>query len=101
LNKYIPKREYPKTVNGLLDLMLEITGAKNDAALCRYLDVQAPVISKLRHNGLAVGASMLVAMSELSDMGTKELKTYLPERAKINKSISTTNETQLETIQSG
>lgn len=48
--------------NRLLDAIIERLNLKNDAALSRALEVAPPVISKIRHARLPVGASMLIRM---------------------------------------
>ena len=60
--------------NILLDTLIEKMGLKNDAELCRVLEVQPPIISKIRHRKLAVGATILLRMHEKSDLSIRELK---------------------------
>ena len=60
--------------NKLLDTLIERLNLKNDADLCRLLEVQPPIISKIRHRKLAVGATILLRMHEKSDISIKELK---------------------------
>ena len=60
--------------NKLLDTLIEKLNLKNDAELCRVLEVQPPIISKIRHGKLAVGATILLRMHEKSDLPIKELK---------------------------
>ena len=59
--------------NELLDMLLA-KGPKNDAALARALEVAPPVISKIRHGRLPVGASLLIRMHEVFDVSIGELK---------------------------
>ena len=59
--------------NELLDMLLT-KGPKNDAALARALEVAPPVISKIRHGRLPVGASLLIRMHEVFDVSIRELK---------------------------
>ena len=66
--------------NRLLDSMLERLKLKNDAALSRALEVAPPVISKIRHRRLPVGASMLIRMHEVSDLSVAELREMLGDR---------------------
>jgi plasmid maintenance system antidote protein VapI len=63
--------------NKLLDALIVKLDLKNDAALCRTLTVAPPVISKIRHGRLPIGASMLIRMHEEFDISIKELKQYL------------------------
>jgi hypothetical protein len=60
--------------NKLLDTLIEKLRLKNDAELCRVLEVQPPIISKIRHRKLAVGATILLRMHEKSELSIKELK---------------------------
>lgn len=60
--------------NHLLDSLIEKLHLKNDAALSRALEVAPPVISKIRHRRLPVGASLLIRMHEVSDLSIKELR---------------------------
>ncbi|MEO7495291.1 MAG: hypothetical protein ABIT83_21935 [Massilia sp.] len=60
--------------NKLLDTLIETMKLKNDAELCRVLEVQPPIISKIRHRKLAVGATILLRMHEKSEMSIKDLK---------------------------
>jgi hypothetical protein len=60
--------------NKLLDTLIEKLKLKNDAELCRVLEVQPPIISKIRHRKLTVGATILLRMHEKSDMSIRELK---------------------------
>ncbi|MDP3844035.1 MAG: hypothetical protein Q8Q81_15955 [Oxalobacteraceae bacterium] len=60
--------------NHLLDALLQKLNLKNDAALSRVLGVSHPMISKIRHRKLPVGASLLIRMHEVSDLSIKELR---------------------------
>jgi hypothetical protein len=60
--------------NKLLDTLIEKMNLKNDAELCRVLEVQPPIISKIRHRKLAVGATILLRMHEKSEISIRELK---------------------------
>ncbi|MBY0557382.1 hypothetical protein ACFFKC_11640 [Pseudoduganella danionis] len=60
--------------NKLLDTLIEKMNLKNDAELCRVLEVQPPIISKIRHRKLTVGATILLRMHEKSDISIRELK---------------------------
>jgi plasmid maintenance system antidote protein VapI len=66
--------------NHLLDVLIEKLNLKNDAALCRMLEVAPPVISKIRHRRLPVGASMLIRMHEVTDMSVRELRDLMGDR---------------------
>jgi predicted house-cleaning noncanonical NTP pyrophosphatase (MazG superfamily) len=60
--------------NKLLDTLIERMRLKNDAELCRVLEVQPPIISKIRHRKLNVGATILLRMHEKSNIPIRELK---------------------------
>lgn len=60
--------------NKLLDTLIEKLQLKNDAELCRVLEVQPPIISKIRHRKLNVGATILLRMHEKSNIPIRELK---------------------------
>jgi hypothetical protein len=66
--------------NHLLDSLLERMKLKNDAALSRALEVAPPVISKIRHRRLPVGASLLIRMHEVSDLSIRELRDLMGDR---------------------
>ncbi|RJG04041.1 hypothetical protein [Noviherbaspirillum sedimenti] len=66
--------------NHLLDSLLEKLHLKNDAALSRALEVAPPVISKIRHRRLPVGASLLIRMHEVSDLSIRELRSLMGDR---------------------
>ena len=60
--------------NKLLDTLIEKLHLKNDAELSRVLEVQPPIISKIRHRKLNVGATILLRMHEKSNIPIRELK---------------------------
>jgi hypothetical protein len=66
--------------NHLLDSLIERMGLKNDAALSRTLEVAPPVISKIRHRKLPIGASLLIRMHEVSDLSIKDLRLMMGDR---------------------
>ncbi len=66
--------------NNLLDTLIDKLHLKNDAALSRALEVAPPVISKIRHRRLPVGASLLIRMHEVSDLSIRELRTLMGDR---------------------
>ena len=53
---------------------------KNDAALSRALEVAPPIISKIRHRRLPVGASLLIRMHEVSDLSIRDLRDLMGDR---------------------
>jgi len=66
--------------NHLLDSLIEKLSLKNDAALSRALEVAPPVISKIRHRRLPVGASLLIRMHEVSELSIEELRELMGDR---------------------
>ena len=66
--------------NNLLTGMIKALNLKNDAALSRALEVAPPVISKIRHGRLPVGASLLIRMQEVSNMSIKQLREMMGDR---------------------
>jgi hypothetical protein len=66
--------------NRLLDSLINKLQLRNDAALSRALEVEPPVISKIRHRRLPVGASMLIRMHEVTDMSIRELRVLMGDR---------------------
>ena len=63
-----------------LDSLRDKLGLKNDAALSRLLEVAPPVISKVRHHRLPVGASLLIRMHEVSELSIKDLRILMGDR---------------------
>jgi hypothetical protein len=66
--------------NHLLDELIAQMHLKNDAALSRALEVGPPVISKIRHRRLPVGASLLIRMHETSGKDIHELRELMGDR---------------------
>lgn len=66
--------------NRLLDTLTANLRLKNDAALARLLEVAPPVISKIRHLRLPVGASLLIRMHEVSDLSIRDLRYLMGDR---------------------
>lgn len=68
--------------NALLDYLLKNFNIKNDAALSRLLEVAPPVISKIRHHRLPIGASLLIRMHEATDVSIQDLRKLMGDRRK-------------------
>lgn len=58
----------------LLNAVMVKLGLKNDTALAIALEVAPPVISKIRHGRLPIGATILIRMHEVTDIAIRELK---------------------------
>jgi hypothetical protein len=65
------------TPDNLLDALIAKLELKNDAALSRALEVAPPVISKIRHRTLPIGATILLRMHEVSDFSIRDLKALM------------------------
>lgn len=63
--------------NRVLDAIMEKLHLKNDAALSRALEVAPPVISKIRHRTLPIGATILLRMHEVSNFSIRELRALM------------------------
>ncbi len=74
------EREYDP--DRLLNALIEHLRLKNDAALARALEVAPPVISKIRHRRLAVGAALLIRMHEVSNLTISDLRYLMGDRRK-------------------
>jgi len=66
--------------NHLLGALIEKLHLKNDAALSRALEVAPPVISKIRHRRLPVGASLLIRMHEVCELSIEDLRALMGDR---------------------
>lgn len=64
----------------LLDVLLSKMQLRNDAALARMLEVPPPLISKIRHHRLPIGASLLMRMHELTGMSIRDLRDLMGDR---------------------
>ena len=77
--------------NHLLDVLLGKMQLKNDAALARMLEVSPPVISKVRHHRLPVGASLLIRMHEVTGISIRDLRNLMGDRRTKYRLSSTPN----------
>jgi len=66
-----------KNENDLLDLVTEMVKAKNDAQLSRALGIAPPVISKVRHAHLPVGAALVIKIHEVTGMAVALIKSHI------------------------
>jgi hypothetical protein len=69
----------PVGVNALLNHLLQRGQLKNDAALSRALEVAPPVIRKLRHAVLPLGAKLLLDIHLLFDIPVRDLMALVAE----------------------
>lgn len=68
--------------NRLLDTLIDNLALKNDAALARALEVAPPLISKVRHGRMPIGATLLIRMHEVTDMSIRDMKFLMGDRRK-------------------
>ena len=64
--------------SGLLDAIKAKLQLKNDAALARVLETAPPLISKIRHNRLPFGDSLIVRLIDLDIMTMPEIRQFVP-----------------------
>lgn len=76
--KPIFNKEELQKINDFLDEVIEFMRLKNDAALCRQIDIMPPVISKLRHGVLPFGPIYIIKIHELTDWSIADIKAALP-----------------------
>ncbi len=77
----MPSKKLPEAANydpnKVLDALIVKLELKNDAALSRVLEVAPPVISKIRHQTLPIGATILLRMHEASNLSIRELRSLM------------------------
>lgn len=66
--------------NKLLDGVIQALNLPSDAALARTLEVQPPVLSKIRHRRTPVSASLLIRMHEETHLSISELRQLMGDR---------------------
>ena len=69
--------------NSLLATVAEHLNVKTDAELSRVLSISPPIISKIRHRKMVVGASLLIRMHEMTKISIKELRALMGDRRPI------------------
>jgi len=69
--------------HALLDHVIRKLHLKNDAALSRLLEVQPPVISKIRHRALPVGAVMILRLHEVCLMSIAEIRALIEQSNRV------------------
>ena len=67
--------------NKLFDTIIDEARLKNDAALAKAIKVAPPVISKMRHGALKVGATMILALHEVFGVPVARIRELLKEPA--------------------
>lgn len=76
------KDELSYDPNNLFDSIIESMNLKNDAQLAKVLEVAPPVISKIRHRRIPVGASLLIQMHEVTNRSIAELRKMMGDTRK-------------------
>jgi hypothetical protein len=66
--------------DNLLTSIIGKLNLKNDAALSRALEVAHPIISRIRHRRLPVGASLLIRMHEVTNLSIEDLRLLMGDR---------------------
>ncbi len=66
--------------NALFDILIDRFGLKYDAALAGMLEVAPPVISKIRHLKMAIGATLLLRIHDVTDLSIRELRALMGDR---------------------
>lgn len=61
----------------LFNHIIDKNQLKNDAALARYLEVNPPVISKIRHGKLPVGDSLKINIHKRTGMSIAAIETLI------------------------
>ena len=67
----------PGTPNYLIDRLVSLLGAKNDADLCRIMSVPPPVISKIRKERVGVTPAFLLVAHEVTGVDTQQLRAWM------------------------
>ncbi len=68
--------------NALLDAAIDHVGCKNDAGLSRALGVAPPVVSKIRHGKLPVGATLILTLHEVIGIPLATIRSFIPREEK-------------------
>jgi hypothetical protein len=66
--------------DNLLNALIERLELKNDAALACLLEIAPPLLSKIRHRRLPVGAALLIRMHEVSGLPVRDLRNLMGDR---------------------
>ena len=64
----------------LIDFLIERYSLKNDAALCRRLKIEPPMVSKVRH-GREVSDSLILTVHEKLGMPVADIRALIPKKA--------------------
>lgn len=64
----------------LLDTLLNKLQLTNDSSLARFLEIGAPVLSKIRHRKLPVSGAVLIRMHEACGLAISDLRALMGDR---------------------
>lgn len=64
------------TPGKLLDAVIKKLQLRNDAGLCRALEMETTTISKMRNGKVPIGSVILIRMHEVTDLPISELKAF-------------------------
>lgn len=74
------KPSLPRTnANPLIDAAIKTCGVRNDSQLAHYLGIDKSYLSRARRRDVAVGPTLLVALSEAMDVSVRELRALMVE----------------------
>lgn len=65
------------SANALLDHIKLTAGIKNDNRLSKFLQVKSQVISKIRHNKIPFGSTLVLKVHDATEIPIKEIKAWL------------------------
>ncbi len=66
----------------LIEMVSDHLGVKNDAQLCRMLEVHPPLISKIRNKRLPVTAELLLTMHDATGLTITDLRFLMGDKRK-------------------
>ncbi|MES3022719.1 MAG: helix-turn-helix transcriptional regulator [Pseudomonadota bacterium] len=72
------KKYDPTPLNQFFDGLVRAKGLKNDAALCRMLDVSPSVISKSRRGSTPITPDLMLRMHEKMGVPIADMRAALP-----------------------
>lgn len=76
----VKESEIPYSPASLLNTVITELALSNDAALARALDIQAPLLSKIRHGKLPISAGVLLRLHEVSGRSIDDLRVLMGDR---------------------
>lgn len=77
------KKREDLTPHLLIDTIIKQEGLKNDAQLCRVLEVTPGTISKIRNGGNRLSPELVLMFHEVFGMPVAEIRKLAPETKKL------------------